>query len=86
LPDILALLIKLEKAHYEVSKDPVDDIFTDHLSLPLIKESLKGALLGKLEDCAVVFPAIIEKFVNWAHNEGMIHCVAVGHTSRCRDS
>jgi hypothetical protein len=78
--------MKLEQAHYKVSKDPLDDIFTEHLSLPLIKEPLKAALLGKLEDCAVVFPAIIEKFVNLAHNEGMIHCLPVGHTSSCWDS
>ena len=52
----------------------------------MIKEPLKAAFLGKLENCAVVFPAIIEKFVNWAHYEGMIHCVTVDHTSRCRDT
>ena len=65
--------MKLEQAHNEVSKDPLDDIFTKHLNCTLIKQSLEAALFGQLEDRAVVFPTIKEKVINWAHNEGMVY-------------
>ena len=65
--------MKLEQAHYEVSKDSLDDIFTKHLNCPLIKHPLEAALLGQLEDHAVVFPTVKEKGINWAHNEGMVY-------------
>ena len=66
--------MKLEQADYEISKDPLDLIFTDNLFCASIKHSLKVAHLGKLEDRAVIFPAVIEKVVNWAHNREILRC------------
>ena len=78
--------MKLEQAHYEVSKDLLDKIFIKNLNSPQIKQSLEATLLGQLEDRAVIFPLFVKKHVYWAHNEGMVHCVTVGHTSSCRDT